>query len=390
MLSARVQALEISGIRKMFDAAPANVIHLGLGEPDFNPPTVVKEALFEAVRNGSNKYGPSAGLPELRDALAERYRRYDGTTARENVIVTSGGTEALLSAALTLYDPGDEVLIPNPGFVLYGPHARLAEAIPVPYSLREERGFQPDIAELEELVSARTRAIVVNSPSNPTGGVFSGNTVDAIVSFAESHGLTIISDEVYDEIIYAPGGHKSFWGRYDRVVVVNSFSKILAMTGWRLGYLVASRTVAAGANKIHYHAVACPSTPCQVAALRGLQEAQADIAAMTKEFRARRDLVVKGLNEVPGMRCVRPEGAFYAFPSFTWKMSAMEAAQGLLKEGLLCTPGDAFGSLGASHLRLAFANSRENLRKALAIMRDFGSEQVGTKVTRPTRVPRAA
>lgn len=375
MFSNRVRSLEISGIRKMFDASPPGAINLGLGEPDFNPPKVVEEALFEAVRSGRNKYGPSAGSPQLREAIGERYRKYDKSTGRENVLVTAGGTEALLAAALTLYDPGDEVLIPNPGFVLYGPHARLADAIPVPYSLREELGFQPDLRELEELATPRTRAIVVNSPSNPTGGVFTAKVMEELVGFAERHRLTVISDEVYDEIIYTPGGHRSFWGRYDRAVIINSFSKILAMTGWRLGYLVAAEDVVAEANKIHYHAVACPSTPCQVAALRGLQEAGDEIHKMAKEFRARRDLIVQGLNKVPGMRCVKPEGAFYAFPSFGWNMTALEAATGLLRQGLLCTPGDAFGSLGVGHLRFSFANSRENLRRAMTILREFGEEQ---------------
>lgn len=375
MFSNRVRSLEISGIRKMFDASTPETINLGLGEPDFNPPKVVEEALFAAVREGRNKYGPSAGSPARRDAIAERYRKYDATTDRENVLVTAGGTEALLVAALTFYDPGDEVLVPNPGFVLYGPHARLADAVPVPYSLREERGFQPDLAELEELATPRTRAIVVNSPSNPTGGVFSAKVIDEIIAFAERHRLTIISDEVYDEILYTPGGHRSFWGRYDRSVIINSFSKILAMTGWRLGYLVASQDAVAEANKIHYHAVACPSTPCQVAALRGLQDAGDEIRKMAKEFRARRDLIVQGLNKVPGMRCVKPEGAFYAFPSFDWNLTALEAATGLLRKGLLCTPGDAFGSLGVGHVRFSFANSRENIRRAMNILREFGEAQ---------------
>lgn len=389
MLSSRVRSLEMSGIRKMFDAPAPNAINLGLGEPDFNPPAVVKEALFEAVRSGSNKYGPSAGLPELRDAIAERYRRYLPSTDRANVIVTCGGTEALLSAALTLYDPGNEVLVPNPGFVLYTPHARMADATPVPYSLREESGYQPDLDELEELVSPQTRAIVVNSPSNPTGGVFTAKTMDGLVSFAENHGLTVVSDEVYDEIEYAPGGHRSFWGRYDRVVVVNSFSKILAMTGWRLGYLVASEEVAAEANKIHYHMVACPSTPGQVAALRGLREAREDIQAMVREFRARRDLIVKGLNSVPGMHCVRPEGAFYAFPSYSWEGGSLEVAQALLQRGLRCTHGEAFGSLGEYHLRFSFACSRDTIRKAVQLLRAYGEEQPAR--ARPTaRLAKAA
>jgi aspartate aminotransferase len=389
MFSSRVRSLEISGIRRMFDAAPPGSINLGLGEPDFNPPAVVQEALFRAVRSGANKYCPSAGLPELRDAVAERYQRYDPNTARGNVMITAGGTEALLAAALTLYDPGDEVLFPNPGFVLYAPHARMAEATPVPYSLREETGFQPDLSELSELVTPRTRAIVVNSPSNPTGGVFSEATIEALVEFAERHRLTILSDEVYDEIVYAPGGHRSFWGRYDRVVVANSFSKILAMTGWRLGYLVASEAAVVEANKIHYHMMACPPTPSQLAALTGLREAQDAIHAMAKEFRARRDLILRLLSAIPGIHCVRPEGAFYAFPSFRWPKPALEVAQELLRRGLVCTPGDAFGSLGAGHLRFSFANSRENIRKAMEMVHQLALEEEAHSPA-PSHAPRQA
>lgn len=375
MFSERVRSLELSGIRKMFEAAPPHAINLGLGEPDFNPPKVVQEALVKAVHQGLNKYGPSAGLPELREAIAKRYRRYGGTVSRENVMVTAGGSEALIASALALYDPGDEVLIPNPGFVLYGPHARLAGATPIPYSLREDRKYQPDLDELGDLVTPRTRALVVNSPSNPLGSVFSRKTVDALVDFAEDHRLTIVSDEVYDEIVYSSSPFTSFYGRTDRTVVVNSFSKIFAMTGWRLGYVVAPRGVIAEINKIHYHLMACPSTPCQVAATAGLAAPLPEVAAMVKEFKARRDLIVRSLNRIPGMHAVTPEGAFYVFPRFDWSLSALETAQGLLKHGLICTPGDAFGSLGAAHLRFSFANSRANIERAMTTLEEFAREQ---------------
>jgi aspartate aminotransferase len=359
----------------MFESAAPGAINLGLGEPDFNPPPVVVEALCEAVRNGQNKYGPSAGLPTLRDAIADRYSPHDPKTTRENVLVTSGGSEALVVAALTLYDPGDEVLVPNPGFVLYPPHARLAGATPVGYSLREEKGFLPDLSELESLVRPRTRALVVNSPSNPTGGVFPERLVQQLVDFAEEHHLAIISDEVYDEILYTSRPYPSFWGRSDRVVVVNSFSKMFAMTGWRLGYLLATRGVVAEANKIHYHLMACPSTPSQIAALKGLSAKPGEVRDMVAEFRARRDLIVRLLNRIPGVRCVSPSGAFYAFPRVDWGVSSLEVAQSLLSRGVITTPGEAFGTLGEGHLRLSFANSRENIRRGLEIMRALAEEQ---------------
>jgi len=373
MVSQRVREVEISGIRKMFEAAPAHAINLGLGEPDFEPPKEVIDALCNAVRGGMNHYGPSAGLPALREKIAERYQDRDADTGRENVIITGSGSEGLLSTALALYDPGDEVLVPNPGFVLYAPHAKLAGAVPVPYPLDEHRQYQPDLDALESAVTPRTRAIVVNSPSNPTGGVFPKSVVERIVAFAEHHDLTIVSDEVYEQMVYE-GKFTSFWGRGDRAIIVNSFSKTFAMTGWRLGFLVAPRSLAIELNKIHYHVMACPSTPAQVAALAGLNADPDATRAMIKEFHARREMIVKGLNRVPGLTCVPPAGAFYAFPRFDWPGSAAEVAGNLLQRGLITTPGDAFGSLGAGHLRLSFAASRPNIVKALSILRTYARE----------------
>ncbi len=373
MVAQRTREVEISGIRRMFEAAPPNAINLGLGEPDFEPPAEVIRALCDAVRNGMNHYGPSAGLPALRAKVAERYQDRDPATSHDNVLITGSGSEGLLSVALALYDPGDEVLVPNPGFVLYAPHARLAGAVPIPYDLEEEHGFRPNLDQLESLVTSRTRVLVVNSPSNPTGGVFPKAVVDRLVDFAEEHDLTIVSDEVYEEMVYE-GRFASFWGRSDRVVVVNSFSKILAMTGWRIGFLVAPRSLAVEINKIHYHVMACPSTPAQAAVLVGLTESSDAIRAMVREFRARRALITRGLNRVPGLACVPPAGAFYAFPRFHWPGSSQEVAMALLKRGLISTPGDAFGSLGAGHLRLSFAASRENLTRALAILREYARD----------------
>jgi aspartate aminotransferase len=373
MVAQRVRTVEISGIRKMFEGAPPGAINLGLGEPDFEPPREVIEAICDAVRNGMNHYGPSAGLAELRDQVAERYRDRDARTARENVLVTGSGSEGLMAVAMTLYNPGDEVLVPNPGFVLYAPHARLMGATPVPYSLRERAGYLPDPREIEALLTRRTRAIVVNSPSNPTGAVFPAKVVDQIVGLAERHDLTIVSDEVYEEIVY-DRPFASFWGRSNRVVIVNSFSKTLAMTGWRIGYLVAPRALALDLNKMHYHIMACPPTPAQVGALAGLTRSGRTIRAMAREFRARRDLVMRLLRRVPGVEVVRPAGAFYAFPRFRWGRSSAEIAMALLRRGVITTPGDAFGSLGAEHLRLSFAASRADLEKGIGILARYATE----------------
>ncbi len=376
MVAQRAHEVEISGIRKMFEAAPPGAINLGLGEPDFEPPAAVVDALCDAVRHGMNHYGPSAGISALRDKVAERYVDRDPDTNRDNVIITGSGSEGLMATALTLYDPGDEVLVPDPGFVLYAPHARLCGAVPVAYGLDEENHYLPNVDELEARITPRTRAIVVNSPSNPTGGVFPKATVERIVELAERHDLTIVSDEVYEEMIY-DGKFASFWGRGDRVVVVNSFSKTLAMTGWRIGFLVAPRSLAVEINKLHYHMMACPSTPAQAAVLAGLNAGPGATQVMMKEFRARRELVVKGLNRIPGLSCVPPSGAFYAFPKFAWPGTAQEVAGALLQRGLISTPGDAFGSRGASHLRLSFAASRANLKKGMSILRAYAKEVNG-------------
>ena len=373
MVAQRVREVEISGIRRMFEGAPPHAINLGLGEPDFEPPPELVRALCAAVRNGMNHYGPSAGLPQLRERIAEKYRDRNPETSRESVLITAGGSEALMATALTLYDPGDEVLVPDPGFVLYAPHARLAGALPVSYDLSEAHGFMPDFDTLEERVSPRTRAIVVNSPANPTGAVFPKGVVDRIVAFANEHDLSVISDEVYEEMVYE-GSFTSFWGRSDRVVVVNSFSKTFALTGWRLGFVVAPRQLAVEINKLHYHLTACPSTPVQAAVLVGLDTAMGRTRAMIREFKARREVVVRALGRIPGLRCAPPKGAFYAFPHFTWPGTAATVAGTLLHRGLITTPGDAFGALGSSHLRISFAASRENLKKGLAILKQYGQE----------------
>lgn len=373
MVAHRAREVDISGIRRMFEGAPATAINLGLGEPNFEPPRAVLEAYCRAIRGGRNHYGPSAGVPALREKIAELYRNRAAETSRDNVIVTAGGSEALMATAFALYDPGDEILIPDPGFVLYAPHARLLGAQPVPYALDESRGFLPDVASIERLVTARTRAIVVNSPSNPTGAVLPEKLVEEIIGLADRHDLHIISDEVYDQIVYE-GAATSFWGRTDRAVVVNSFSKTLAATGWRVGYLVAPRALAVEINKMHYHIMACASTPAQVAVLAGLESGLSATRAMTREFRARRAIVLRELARCPGLACVPPAGAFYAFPRFSWRQSATEAAQGLLSRGLITTPGDAFGPRGAKHLRISFAASRADLARGLAILRAYARE----------------
>jgi aspartate aminotransferase len=365
-ISTRMKGIEMSGIRKMFDLASKDAIHLGLGEPDFEPPEVAIDALDDAVRSGKNNYGPSAGIPELREAIAEEYCQHRDGTTMENVIITNSGSEALMSAALTFFDAGDEVLVPDPGFVLYKPQVQLCKAVPVSYALHREYNFVPQLDDLENLVTARTKAIIINSPSNPTGAVYNKYDVKDLLNFASDHELLVISDEVYDHMVY-DDKHHSFLSDYDNVVVINSFSKRFAMTGWRLGYMVASTKWARELVIAHYHMVACPPTPFQWAALAAVKDSNGFEAMMREEFKARRDLIVGRLNRMDGVECELPKGAFYAYPYFDFHIKADELAMTCARNNLICTPGTAFGNMGKGHMRFSYANSQENIEKGMDI-----------------------
>jgi aspartate aminotransferase len=376
MFAKRARGLEMSGIRRMFEMAGSEAINLGLGEPDFQPPAHILEAMKEALDRGHNKYGPTSGLGDLRRVLAERHS--DGADVQdENVIVTTGATEALCLTMQTFIEPGDEVLVPDPGFVLFAPHVHLAGGVPVFYPLLEEGGFLPRLEDLESLVTPRTRALVVNTPSNPTGSVMGEREVESIVEFVENRGLLLISDEVYDSIVYEKG-HRTFLGRTENLVYVNSFSKVFAMTGWRLGYLIAPAEYVRTMAKVHYFMVACPPTPAQHAVLAGLKTADDFVKQMVTEFRRRRDRIVKRLNEIPGFRCLLPEGAFYAFPSYTHAVTSVDLALRLLKAGVICSPGSAFGKRGEGHLRFSYANSLEMIGRAMDIVASVSEELVGS------------
>ncbi len=366
MFAKRARGLKMSGIRKMFDLAGSSAVNLGLGEPDFQPPSTVVEAMKKALDGGYNKYGPTGGLRELREALAKMHSSQADVRA-ENVLITVGATEALAMTMQVFVDPGDEVLTPDPGFVLFAPHVRLAGGTPVFYSVLEKDYFLPTLDELESLVGPRTKAIIINSPSNPTGSVMREKEVEALTAFAEDNGLLIISDEVYDRIVYE-GQHVSFLGRTENVIYVNSFSKVFSMTGWRLGYLIAGEEFVKTMAKVHYYMVACPPTPAQYAVLTGLLNSQEYLREMLDEFRRRRDFIVSGLNSIGGFHCITPGGAFYAFPSFEFDIGSEELAMRLLEAGVVCSPGSAFGERGEGHLRFSYAASLELIGEALVVV----------------------
>jgi len=372
--SARTKRLHISGIRKMFEMAGPDSINLGLGELDFQPADVAIEALTRAVQEGHNGYGPTRGIPELREALAQRLTRYRPDVESENVLITAGGTQGLLVTAMTLFDHGDEVLTPDPGFVIYQPHTIMCGATPLRYSLKFDNNFQPNPDEIMELITPRSKAIIVNSPNNPTSGILEKDTIKSLRDIAADHDLIIISDEVYDEIIF-DGEHNSMLNPdYDNVVYINSFSKTYAMTGWRTGYLASSKYMVNQLAKLQYYNIACPPTPIQKAVYAAVMHAQEQVQERARRLKGRRDIIVKLCNDIEGFECLKPKGAFYAFPTFDHDISSEEFAMKLLKAGVICAPGSAFGKGGEGHLRFSFANSTEMIEKGMEIVNRTAAE----------------
>ncbi|MDO9537581.1 MAG: aminotransferase class I/II-fold pyridoxal phosphate-dependent enzyme [Thermoplasmata archaeon] len=366
--AARAKRLQISGIRKMFEMAGPDSINLGLGELDFEPSELAMKALADAVHNGYNHYGPTKGIPELRKALAERLTRYRPDVEMDNIIVTAGGTQGLLVSAMTLFDHGDEVLTPDPGFVIYQPHVIMCGATPLRYSLRFENNFQPNPDEIQELITPRTKAIIVNSPNNPTSGILEPDTIKALRDIAVENELVIISDEVYDEIIFEGEHHSLLNPDYDNVVYINSFSKTFALTGWRLGYMASSKYMVNQLSKLQYYNIACPPTPLQKAIFDVMNAPTNSVQERVDILRKRRDVIVKRLNDIDGFSCLKPKGAFYAFPTFDHDISSEDFAMELVKSGLICAPGSAFGKGGEGHLRFSFANSLEMIEKGMDVL----------------------
>jgi aspartate aminotransferase len=352
----------------MFEMASKDAIQLGLGEPDFDPPPVAIEALKKALDDGRSKYSSIFGLPELRQAIAEYCQRYDETITSENVVVTLSGSEALMATAFTFYNKGDEILIPDPGFVFYRPHAQIHGAKPVPFPLKQENAFKPTQDDLLERITSRTKAIIVNFPSNPCGSRVSKEEVRMISDIARDKNLVLITDEVYDQIVYE-GKHNSFLGQYENVVFINSFSKTYAMPGWRIGYFVAKEEFVEKLAMMHYYMVACPSTPIQLGVLAAIKHGQEFVDNMLKEFRKRREVMVHEANKVPGFNCLKPEGAFYAFPSYEQDIDDKDLARKIVEAGVICSPGSAFGAHGTKHIRFSYANNTENIKKGMAIVR---------------------
>ena len=344
-----------------------DAVQFGLGEPDFQPPEIAVEAFTRAMQDGRNKYTTTAGLPPLRSKIAEMWHHLVPSLDESNVCITMSGTNALLDIFLAIVNPGDNVLIPEPYFPLYPPDVVICGGEPRLYPCRFENGFVPTLSDLEELVDEHTVAILYNFPSNPTGGNVNEGQRDELVEFARSHDLWLITDEVYDRIVYdAP--HVSFLGAgYDKLVMVQSFSKTFAMTGWRFGYLLSpDDELMRELTKMQYYVTACSNDAMQYAVLEALEKAPDYPEKMCQEFKDRRDLICDRLNSMPGVTCHVPTGAFYVFPKVEVPgMTSEEIAIKLLEGGVLCSPGTAFGDAGEGHLRFAYTIGREGISRGM-------------------------
>jgi aspartate aminotransferase len=363
-------AFEAAARARELEATGRDVIHLEIGEPDFDTPAFIREAAKRALDEGWTHYGPALGLPQLREAIAaDASRRKGFPVDPEHVVVTPGAKPIMFYALLALAEAGDEVIYPDPGFPIYESMTRYVGAVPRPIALREANGFRMDPDELRGLVSDRTRLIIFNSPHNPTGSVLTRGDLEAIAAIAREREIVVLADEIYGRIVYE-GEHVSIAalpGMAERTILLDGFSKTYAMTGWRLGYAVLPEALVQPYSRLIINSVSCTSSHAQIAAVEALTGPQDEVEAMVEEFRARRQLVVDGLNAIGGMRCLRPEGAFYVFPNVAATgLSGAELADRLLNEGgVSVLAGTAFGRTGVDHLRLSYANSRENLARAL-------------------------
>lgn len=369
-------AFEVLSRARELEAQGRQVVHLEIGQPDFPTPSHICEAAARALHAGKTGYGPSAGLPELRRAIAEKAGSYRGVRYRADQVVVAPGAKPLLFYAINaLAGAGDEVIYPDPGFPMYSSLIAHSGARPVPLPLREERDFRFDPDEFRRLLSNRTRLIIINSPQNPTGGVLTRSDFAVIAEEAERWGFYVLTDEVYLHFIYDTPFESivSLPGMQERAILVDGFSKSYSMTGWRVGYGVLPLELAVSFDLYNVNIVSCTCTFNQYGALEALQGPQDSIPEMVAEFRRRRDFLVDGLNRVPGLRCTLPRGAFYAFPCVRdTGISSPELARRLLEEaGVAVLSGNSFGLAGDGYLRLSYASSMENITIALERLEDF-------------------
>jgi aspartate aminotransferase len=370
-------AFEAAARARALEATGRSIIHLEIGEPDFDTPTNVRAAAKAAIDAGLTHYPPFAGLPDLRAAIAaDTTERRGFAVEPSNVFVTVGGKGVMVYAIMALVDPGDEVIVPDPGYPIYESITRFVGGTPVPIPIRMERDFRLDVDDLASLITPRTKLVEINSPANPTGGVLTRGDIERIAELALRHDLVVLSDEIYARILYDGAEHVSIAsldGMAERTILLDGFSKTYAMTGWRMGYAVVPDWLVRAYSQLIINTISGVTAFAQAGAIEALRGPQSDVEAMVAEFRARRDLVVDGLNAIPGVRCAKPQGAFYVFPDIAGTgLTGAQLADRLLQEAGVCVlAGTAFGGVGTNHIRISYANSRENLTEALTRIRAF-------------------
>jgi len=372
-------AFEVLAKARKLEAEGKNIVHLEIGEPDFATPDNIVEAGISAMQNGYTHYTPAGGIAEVRQAVAEFVSRMlkCGDVDGSEVVLVPGSKNVLLFTLLACIEPGDEVIMPDPGYPAYHSQVNFIGGIPRMVTLREESGFRMDLDELRSLVSPKTRMIIINTPQNPTGGILTAEDVKTVCELAIEHDLIVVSDEIYSQLVYgfhhvSPLAHP---GMRERTVLMDGLSKSYAMTGWRLGYAVAPRELAIKLEQLMINSSSCAAGFTQMAAIEALSmpESEHAVHRMVKVFEHRRNLVVDGLNEMPGVRCQKPQGSFYAFPNIEGTgFDERELSSRLLSEaGVAVLPGTAFGEAGKGYIRLAYTQSEDELAKGLDRIRRF-------------------
>ena len=363
-------AFEVLAKARRLEAEGMDVIHLEIGEPDFDTPSNIVEAATGALNEGFTHYNPSPGFPDVRDRIAREISETRGiSVSGENVVITPGGKPIMFFAMLALIDEGDEVLYPNPGFPIYESMISFVGGVPVPMRLYESRDFNIDVDEVAGQITARTKLMVINSPNNPCGSVIEKSDLEALAHLASDNDVTVLSDEIYSRFLYQGEHHSvtSFSGMPDRTIILDGFSKTYAMTGWRVGFGVMPLDLVEPISRLVTNSVSCTASFIQRAVMEAMDGPQDDPNRMVAEFKDRRDIIVDGLNRVPGIRCATPKGAFYVFPNVEETgMTSRALADALLNDaGVACLAGESFGEYGTGYLRFSFANSVENIEKAV-------------------------
>ena len=362
---------EVMAKAKVLEKQGKDIVHLEIGEPDFDTPKNIKEAATRALNAGYTHYTPSSGLPEVKQVIAEyisKTRKLD--VKPEEVVVTPGAKPVMFFSMLSLVSPGDEVMYPNPGFPAYEALIKFVEAKPVPIPLREENEFSFDPEYVKERITKKTKMIVLNSPENPTGGIIPREDLKALADCLENRDdVFVLSDEIYSKIVYEGKSESisQFPGMKEKTIILDGFSKTYAMTGWRLGYGVMRKDLAGKMAQLMTNSNSCTNAFVQLAGVEALKGPQTELEKMVTEFRKRREVIVDGLNKIVGITCTKPHGAFYAFPNITGTgMNSRKLGDQLLQNaGVAVLPGISFGEYGEGYLRLSFANSVENIKKAL-------------------------